>query len=64
MRQAQNAIGRTEQLLAELDELHRLALRLSFELGRPPTVFDIVLTAPDDAERARRRELVRHLRTD
>jgi hypothetical protein len=64
VRQAQANIDRAEQLLAELDELHRLTLRLSFELGRPPTVFDIVLTASTDADRARRRELVRLLRTN
>jgi len=64
VRHAHAAIDRSEQLLAELEELHRLTRRLSFELGRPPTVFDIVLTAPNHAERARRKELVRLLRTE
>jgi hypothetical protein len=48
--------------LAALDELHTLGRRLSFELGRAVTVFDVIRTAGDTGERERRQALVRSLR--
>jgi hypothetical protein len=47
--------------VAALQELRRLVLGLVAELGRPVTVFDVVRTAKEDAERARRAGLVREL---
>jgi hypothetical protein len=45
-----------------LEELERLSLELAAELRRPLTVFDVIGTAHDPSERARRMELVRELR--
>jgi hypothetical protein len=53
--------GDWERILA-VQELHVIVRRLSFELGRPVTVGDVVLHAKDDRERAHRRELLRLLR--
>ena len=48
--------------LSALEELERLTLELAAELRRPPTVFDVVRSAPTAAERERRRALVQSLR--
>jgi hypothetical protein len=45
-----------------LQELRLIGRRLSFELGRPVAVTDVIHDAEDDGERARRRELLRLLR--
>jgi hypothetical protein len=53
--------GGWERTLA-LKELHLIVRRLSFALGRPVTVSDVVQHAKDDCERAHRQELLRRLR--
>lgn len=48
--------------LAALEELHTIARSLSFELGRPVTVFDVVRIADTSRERARRQRLLSIMR--
>ena len=48
--------------IAALEELERLTIDLAARLRRPLTVFDVVESAPDGQERARRIALVRELR--
>jgi hypothetical protein len=62
LREARATLDDTSEHIAALDELHCLCRSLSYELGRPVTVFDVVLSAHNDADRAHRRELVRLLR--
>jgi len=49
---------------AALEELHRLALAATHELGRPITVFDFIRSAIIQHERERRLALVREMRSD
>jgi hypothetical protein len=49
---------------AALEELHRLALDATHELGRPITVFDFVRSAAAHDERERRLALVRLMRSE
>jgi hypothetical protein len=49
---------------AALEDLYRLALAATNELGRPITVFDFIRSAATDAERARRIGLVRQMRSE
>jgi hypothetical protein len=48
--------------VAALEELHIIGRRVSFELGRPVTVFDVVREAGDGREQERRRALIHTLR--
>ena len=48
--------------VAGLEQLYDVAAALSLELGRPASVFDVIRSAPDPRERARRRELIRAMR--
>ena len=48
--------------LRALEELLDMARRVERELGRVPTLIDIVATAPTPADRERRRALMRALR--
>jgi hypothetical protein len=56
-------VDRGRERLLALDELHTIGRRLSFQLGRPVTVFDVIDCAADNHERARRQALLRLLRT-
>ena len=49
--------------LAALEDLHLIARSLSFELGRPVTVFDVVRTAASSRERAWRQQLLSVMRS-
>jgi hypothetical protein len=49
---------------SSLEELHRLALAASDQLGRPITVFDFIRSAVARDERERRLALVRRLRSN
>ena len=49
---------------AALKELHRIALAVNRDFGRPITVFDFVRSASTLRERERRLTLVRHMRSD
>jgi hypothetical protein len=62
LREVEAEVEGGRERLAALEELHAVSLRVSFELDRPVTVFDVILSTPDDTERAHRRELVRLLR--
>jgi hypothetical protein len=62
LREARESLDASRERIAALDELHTISLRLSFELDRPVTVFDVVRSARDDEDRARRRRLVHTLR--
>ena len=55
-------VDRGRERLVALDELHTIGRRLSFQLGHPVTVFDVIDSAADKHERARRQALLRLLR--
>jgi hypothetical protein len=55
-------VDRGRERLVALDELHTIGRRLSFQLGHPVTVFDVIDSAADNHERARRQALLRLLR--
>jgi hypothetical protein len=59
---ARSSVASDRERLAALEELHELATALGGELARTITVFDLVRSAPGDAERQRRILLVRQLR--
>lgn len=60
--ETQTAIDNGKARLTELEELHHLARRLSYQLDRPVTVFDIIQTAHDQTDKAHRQTLIRTLR--
>jgi hypothetical protein len=49
---------------AVLEDLHRLAVAVTGELGRPITVFDFIRSAATRHERERRLALARQLRAE
>jgi SpoVK/Ycf46/Vps4 family AAA+-type ATPase len=55
-------IRRSKTVILFIDELHTIGRRLSFQLGHPVTVFDVIDSAADNHERARRQALLRLLR--
>lgn len=63
LRDARRRLTQNRDRLAALEDLLRVAVAVAAELGRPITVFDLIRSAHERAERARRAELVRHLRT-
>ena len=63
LRETTAQISGDERRLAALQELAALCRRLAHELARPVSVFDVVRTATSDAERCRRRGLIRVLRS-
>jgi hypothetical protein len=64
LREAQRGLTRDHTRMAALEELHRLTLALTHDLGRALTVFDVIRSADTRGERERRLALVRQLRTD
>jgi hypothetical protein len=64
LEEARRALVDQSARVAALEELHRIGRRVSFELGRPVTVFDVVRQAGDGREREHRRTLIHTLRAD
>jgi hypothetical protein len=62
LEEARRALAAHSVRVAALEELHTIGRRVSFELGRPVTVFDVVRQAGDGRERERRRTLIHTLR--
>jgi hypothetical protein len=63
LREARRNLEQNCARLVALEGLLEIALRLTADLRRPITVFDLVRSATDRAERERRVQLVRELRT-
>ena len=63
LRDARRSLGQNRDRLAALEELRSVAVAVAHELDRPITVFDVIRSAHERAERARRAQLVRQLRT-
>jgi len=60
--EARRVLAELTVRVAALEELHNIGRRVSFELGRPVTVFDVVREAGDGREQERRRALIHTLR--
>ena len=63
LQQARRGMSRSSRRIADLESLLAVATGVAAELERPITVFDVIRSAPQRAERERRAELVRQLRT-
>lgn len=63
LREARCRLTENGDRLAALEELREVAVSVATALERPITVFDVVRSATEEAERGRRLELVRWLRT-
>lgn len=62
LRRARRVLARSHDDVAALEELRRVAVAVEAELNRPITVFDVIRSTLDRAERERRAALVRRLR--
>jgi hypothetical protein len=62
LEEARNVLAEQSVRVTALEELHMIGRRVSFEVGRPITVFDIVRQAGDGREQERRRTLIQQLR--
>ncbi len=62
LRRAQRALAQNREHIAALEELRRVAIAVEARLSRPITVFDVIRSTVDRAERERRASLVRQLR--
>jgi hypothetical protein len=60
---AQRRLGCDHDRVAQLQSLYRVSVAVAARLGRQITVFDVIRSAEDRAERERREQLVRALRS-
>ena len=63
LRDAQRRLGRDHERVAHLQSLYRVTLGVAARLGHQVTVFDVIWSANERAERERRRRLIQTLRT-